>query len=86
MIYRPGSPWPWSVFDITAREKKIIELEKELTWPDFWSDQRRAQDIMRQLAEEKRAVKTNKTGIASSTPRMTGCALFSQVLKPGRAC
>ncbi len=49
-------PWHWSIFDVAAREKKIAELEKQTSKPDFWSEQNRAQSVMRQLAEERKVV------------------------------
>lgn len=45
---------PWSVFDIAAKEKQIIELEKESSIPDFWQDPATAQALLRKLAELKK--------------------------------
>jgi hypothetical protein len=53
---RRESPRRWCVFDIAAKEREIAELEKESAKPDFWLDQTKAQGVMRQLAEKKRAV------------------------------
>ena len=39
----------WCVFDISAKEREIAEIEKESSQPDFWRDQERAQGVMRQL-------------------------------------
>ena len=47
---------PWSIFDITAKEEKILDLEKQSAEPDFWNDQTGAQDSMRQLAEYRKVV------------------------------
>lgn len=47
---------PWSIFDIAAKEKKIVDLEKKSSEPDFWSDQADAQTSMRQLAEFRKVV------------------------------
>ena len=48
--------WHWSIFDIAARGKEITRLEKEAAQPEFWLEQAKAQDIMRQLSEIKRVV------------------------------
>jgi peptide chain release factor 2 len=41
----------WCAFDISAKEREIAEIEKESSQPDFWRDQERAQDLMRQRGE-----------------------------------
>jgi len=47
---------PWSIFDIAGKEKEIVKLEERSAKPDFWLDQANAQDVMRQLADGRRAV------------------------------
>ena len=47
---------PWSIFDIAAKEKEIVGLEKKSSEPDFWNDQTGAQTSMRQLAEYRKVV------------------------------
>ncbi|MFQ6122020.1 MAG: peptide chain release factor 2 [Dehalococcoidales bacterium] len=42
--------------DIAAREEEISRLEKQSSQPDFWLDQVKAQNIMRQLAGQKKVV------------------------------
>ncbi|MFC1908827.1 peptide chain release factor 2 [Chloroflexota bacterium] len=42
--------------DIAGREREIIGLEKQSAQPDFWLDQIKAQNIMRQLAEYTKLV------------------------------
>ncbi len=48
--------WPavsvqlWCGFDIIGKEKQIDDLEKETQEPNFWNDQRQAQEKMRQLS------------------------------------
>jgi len=46
----------WCVFDVAGKEKEIGELEKQSASPDFWLDQSKAQETMRQLAEKKKIV------------------------------
>lgn len=36
-----------------AKEREIVEIEKESSQPDFWGDPERAQQVMRRLAELK---------------------------------
>ncbi|MFC2056151.1 peptide chain release factor 2 [Chloroflexota bacterium] len=40
--------------DVATKEKEINTLEKQSMQPDFWSDQAKAQSVMRQLAEHKK--------------------------------
>jgi peptide chain release factor 2 len=47
---------PWSIFDVAAKEKEIIDLEKKSSEPDFWNDQAGAQTSMRRLAEYRKVV------------------------------
>ncbi|MFC1903598.1 peptide chain release factor 2 [Chloroflexota bacterium] len=42
--------------DIAAKEVEISRLEKQSVHPDFWLNQSNAQDIMRQLAENRKVV------------------------------
>jgi len=46
----------WSVFDISGQERNIVQLEKQSSQPDFWSDQNHARSIMRRLSGQKRLV------------------------------
>ena len=48
----------WCIFDILAKEQEIIKLETAAGQPDFWNDQRKAQDDMRRLSELKDDVNT----------------------------
>jgi len=43
---------------VADREKKIAQLQKQSIKPEFWLNSARAQDVMRQLAEQKRVVET----------------------------
>ena len=52
----PGFLWPWSIFDIAAKEKEILDLEKQSAVPAFWNDQADAQNVMRQLAGYRKVV------------------------------
>ena len=38
------------VFELTNREREIIELEKQASAPHFWNDQEGAQRAMRRIA------------------------------------
>ncbi len=49
-------PWPWSIFDISGKEKEITELEKLSSSADFWTDQRGAQTVMREMARKTKTV------------------------------
>ncbi|MFC2048221.1 peptide chain release factor 2 [Chloroflexota bacterium] len=42
--------------DIAAREKKIATLERQSARPGFWLDIDKVQDVMRQLADQKKVV------------------------------
>lgn len=48
---------PWSIFDIEAKEREIVELEKKSAEPGFWDDSVGAQDVMRRLAGYRKEVK-----------------------------
>lgn len=48
----------WCVFDIANKAKQIEVLEKESGEPDFWNDQREAQEKMRRLSELREEVET----------------------------
>lgn len=48
----------WCVFDIDALERRCSELERLTAAPDLWDDSRRAQDLMRELAEARETVAT----------------------------
>jgi len=41
---------------MATREEEVAKLEKQSAQPDFWLDRAKAQDVMRQLAEQKRVV------------------------------
>jgi peptide chain release factor 2 len=47
---------PWSIFDITAKEKEIPDLEKKSAVPGFWGAPADAQNVMRRLAEYRKIV------------------------------
>ncbi|GIK42489.1 MAG: peptide chain release factor 2 [Chloroflexota bacterium] len=53
-----GSVQFWSVFDIAGKAKQIETLEKESGEPDFWNDQRGAQEKMRRMSELREEVET----------------------------
>jgi len=38
-------------FDLTEKEREVVELEKRAGSPDFWNDRETAQETMRQIAE-----------------------------------
>jgi len=44
-----------------AKEREIVEIEKESSQPDFWGDPERAQQVMRRLAELKGKVEPWRT-------------------------
>ncbi|HIC89022.1 MAG TPA: peptide chain release factor 2, partial [Anaerolineae bacterium] len=46
------------VFDITSKEKRIVELEKQATDPTIWNDPQEAQKLMRELSDLKDEVNT----------------------------
>jgi len=48
----------WCIFDLPAREREISALELESSRPDFWQDQVRAREVMRQLSELKEVIET----------------------------
>ncbi|MCK5576810.1 MAG: PCRF domain-containing protein, partial [Dehalococcoidales bacterium] len=48
--------WHWCIFDIAGKEEEITRLEKQSAQPDLWLDQANAQNVMRQLAEQRRVV------------------------------
>ncbi|MCD6358393.1 MAG: peptide chain release factor 2 [Dehalococcoidia bacterium] len=41
----------WCIFDLSAKEKELVTLETLSGQPDFWNDQRRAQDVMRRISD-----------------------------------
>jgi peptide chain release factor 2 len=45
---------PWSIFDIAGKEKEISVLEEQTSQPGFWSEQSKAQGVMRQLSGLRR--------------------------------
>ena len=49
-------PWPWSIFDLPAREEEITQLEKKSTAADLWDDPAAAQNTMRDLARKTKSV------------------------------
>jgi hypothetical protein len=53
---RPESRKPWSVFDISGKEKEIAGLQKQSASPDLWQDRANAQSVMRRLADTNRTV------------------------------
>jgi len=57
-IWISGSVQSWSVFDIAGKAKQIETLEAESGQPDFWNDQREAQEKMRRLSELREEVGT----------------------------
>ncbi len=58
---RSGSVQTWCVFDVSGKEKEIQALEKESSAPDFWNDQRVAQEKMQHLSELRDQVETWRT-------------------------
>jgi peptide chain release factor 2 len=40
----------WSVFDLTAKESQLAELEKEINAPDFWDNPSHAQQVSKTAA------------------------------------
>jgi peptide chain release factor 2 len=52
--YSPGYLWHWCIFDIASKEAEITRLEQKSAQPDFWQEQAKAQQVMRQLAEKKK--------------------------------
>jgi ABC-type Zn uptake system ZnuABC Zn-binding protein ZnuA len=39
----------WSVFDLPAKEKQLIELQKKAEDPDLWQDPKAAQKLMKEM-------------------------------------
>ncbi len=56
MTSRPGLQWHWCIFDIASKENQIARIEKRTAEPDFWLDQSKAQNVMRQLSTLKKTV------------------------------
>lgn len=48
----------WCGFDITGKEKQAKKLEKESQAPDFWNDQRQAQEKMQELSSLRDQIST----------------------------
>ena len=48
----------WCVFDIAGKAKKVEALEQESGEPDFWNDQREAQEKMRRMSDLRDEVET----------------------------
>jgi peptide chain release factor 2 len=48
------SQWQWCIFDVAAKEKEIVRLEKQAAQPGFWQDSAGAQTVMRRLAGAKK--------------------------------
>ena len=46
----------WCVFDVQGLERRTTELERLTADPELWQDQRRAQDLMRELSEARETV------------------------------
>jgi len=44
----------WCVFDVSKKEKQIVELESISAQPDLWQDPSKAQSIMRQLSDNRK--------------------------------
>jgi peptide chain release factor 2 len=58
MIYTDAFPILWCIFDVDAKEKQIAKHEQETSQPDFWKDQEKAQQAMRDLSHLKGIVAT----------------------------
>jgi peptide chain release factor 2 len=43
---------------VPAKEQELVKLETAAGQPDFWRDQRKAQDDMKRLSELKKDIKT----------------------------
>jgi len=46
-------PPSWSIFDISGKEKQLLDLEARTSDPGFWADQQTAQSVMRQIGALK---------------------------------
>lgn len=42
------------IFDLDARQKRIIELEEKTTQPNFWNDNQTAQGVLKEVSMHKR--------------------------------
>src|SRR5262245_49681370 len=42
------------IFDVPAKEQRLVELEKEMGAPAFWEDNRRAQELIRERSQLSR--------------------------------
>ena len=57
--------WNWKnrcrntggLFDLDNKEKKISEIEKEMSLPDFWNNKEKANKVTEELSKLKRSVK-----------------------------
>jgi peptide chain release factor 2 len=47
-------------FDAPAKEKELAELERQISEPDFWNDQERAQKIVQQRSRIEKALEKQK--------------------------
>jgi peptide chain release factor 2 len=53
---REKSTTSWSVFDLTAKEAQLDELQKQSEDPDLWQNPDRAQQVMKKLASMREEV------------------------------
>jgi len=53
-----GAAWTscGGIFDVSAKEKRLAEIDVEMGAPTFWEDNRRAQELIRERAELQRVV------------------------------
>lgn len=54
--WRNGYPRCGGIFDISNREKEIERLEKRMTTPDFWNDQKSAMEVIDLLSAQRAVV------------------------------
>ncbi|GAI06123.1 unnamed protein product, partial [marine sediment metagenome] len=44
------------IFDLSAKEREVKKLEKEMSQESFWSDQEKAQEVTKRVKELKDAI------------------------------
>jgi peptide chain release factor 2 len=52
-MFRKLSTIYWSVFDLTGKEERLVELQKQSEDPELWSDPESAQRLMREISSLK---------------------------------
>jgi peptide chain release factor 2 len=53
LLYNKPLTTYWSVFDLPAKEKRMVELQKKTENPDLWQDPEAAQKLMKEISTLK---------------------------------